>query len=76
MFLQRVNCGIPTSPALSRRSGTSVWRSPRERVEHDAVVASLRTSMGDEALTGSWADGEAMTLEEAVAYALEEGPDA
>jgi hypothetical protein len=41
----------------------------------DQDVASTRASLGHEAFAAAWAEGRAMTLEQAVAYALEERPN-
>jgi predicted ATPase len=41
-----------------------------ERGEHDSYIAAARTQLGKEAFATAWAEGQAMTLEEAVAYAL------
>jgi predicted ATPase/DNA-binding SARP family transcriptional activator len=46
--------------------------SARERAEHDEAIASARAALGEEAFAKAWADGQEMTLERAVAYALEE----
>jgi predicted ATPase/TolA-binding protein len=47
-------------------------RLPRERQEREACIASLRLAMSEQAFATAWAEGQAMTLEQAVAYALEE----
>ena len=46
--------------------------SPRERTEHDQAVATARAALGEEAFAAAWAEGKAMTLEQAITYALEE----
>ena len=38
-----------------------------------APIAMLRTRLGDDAFAAAWAEGRAMTLEQAIAYALELG---
>jgi predicted ATPase/DNA-binding winged helix-turn-helix (wHTH) protein len=42
-----------------------------ERARHDRCVAAMRAALGEEALACAWAEGRAMTLEQAVACALE-----
>jgi hypothetical protein len=42
----------------------------------DESVAAVRPALGDQAFATAWAEGRAMTLEQAVAYALEEQPSA
>ena len=39
-------------------------------------VANLRARLGDTVCSVIWAEGRAMTLEQAVVYALEEQPSA
>lgn len=42
-----------------------------ERTEYDREVAALHAQMETEIIAGHWARGRAMTMEEAIAYALE-----
>jgi hypothetical protein len=43
-----------------------------EREEYDRNIAMVRTALGEEAFTAAWAEGRAMTMEQAIAYALSE----
>jgi predicted ATPase/DNA-binding SARP family transcriptional activator len=43
-----------------------------ERAEHDRAVAGVRTAAGEAAFAAAWAEGRAMTLNEAIAYALQD----
>jgi non-specific serine/threonine protein kinase len=46
------------------------------RAVHDDAVAAARAGLGDEAFAAAWAEGRAMTLQQAVAYGLAVvGPD-
>ena len=49
-----------------------VWA---EQADHDQRVASTRDALGDPVFAAAWAEGRAMTLEQAIEYALkvEEG---
>jgi hypothetical protein len=38
----------------------------------ERAMAAIRTALGEEAFTVAWAAGRALSLEEAVSYALEE----
>jgi hypothetical protein len=49
--------------------------SPREIAELETVLASARETLGETAAAAAWAAGEAMTVEQAVADALETDPD-
>ena len=44
-----------------------------DRAEHDRSVAAVRTALGEEAFAAAWAEGRAISLEQAVEYALEGG---
>ncbi|HUG13529.1 MAG TPA: LuxR C-terminal-related transcriptional regulator [Thermomicrobiales bacterium] len=58
-------------------SGVAILRAmgipiqPVGRDPHDRAVAELRTRLGDASFEAAWAEGGAMSLEQAVAYALE-----
>ncbi len=44
----------------------------RERSENEEAQASARSALGEEAFTAAWKEGQAMTLEQARTYALDE----
>ncbi len=46
--------------------GRARWRPEQERFEK--LAQRLREGLGDDALTAAWAEGEALTLDDAVAY--------
>ena len=46
--------------------------SAKERAEHDQTVAAARAALGEEAFAAAWAEGQAMTMEQAIAHALKE----
>jgi two-component SAPR family response regulator len=41
-------------------------------VDYDGVVATARDALGEEALAAAWAQGKEMTMEQAIAYVLDE----
>jgi hypothetical protein len=43
---------------------------PIWRAEHERSLAAVRAQLGEAEMARLWAEGEAMTLEQAVAYAL------
>jgi hypothetical protein len=53
--------------ALREAIGTPL--PPADRVEHDRSVAAIRTALGEEAFAAAGAEGRAMSLDEAVAFA-------
>jgi non-specific serine/threonine protein kinase len=55
-----------------RASGMALLISAR--AVHDETVTAARVGLGGDAFAAAWAEGRAMTLEQAVAYALEEPP--
>jgi tetratricopeptide (TPR) repeat protein len=48
----------------------SPWRDPNLRTEHDRLVAETRVHLGEATFAAAWAKGQAMTLQQAVEYAL------
>jgi hypothetical protein len=48
---------------------------PADRTEHDGCVAALRAALGAEAFATAWAEGRAMSPEQAVAHAVGEDGD-
>ena len=45
---------------------------PTDREEYDRNVTAARTALGEEAFATAWEEGRAMSMEQAIAYALEE----
>jgi hypothetical protein len=53
--------------------GAILW--PANRIEYDRSLAALRAQLDDDALAAAWAEGRAMTMEQAIEEVLEEaGP--
>src|SRR5207248_1325716 len=48
---------------------------PVERPDDERQKAIVRSAMGEEPFAAAWEEGRAMVLEQAVTYALAEGPD-
>ena len=46
---------------------------PRQRSAYDPIVASVRAELGEEKFTKAWAEGRAMTMEQAIECALKSG---
>jgi len=46
--------------------------APTERAEHDGYIAAIHALLDDATFAAAWAQGHAMSLEQAIAYALEE----
>jgi tetratricopeptide (TPR) repeat protein len=55
--------------ALREAIGAPVSPTDRARYERDVLI--VRTALGNEALAREWAEGRALPLEQAIAYALE-----
>ncbi len=51
------------------RDVTGAHIPPGERLEYERAVAAACIQVGEEAFAAAWAEGRAMTLEQAVAYA-------
>jgi len=46
---------------------------PEQRADHERAASSLRAALGEEAFAAAWAEGRALSLEEALDQALESG---
>jgi non-specific serine/threonine protein kinase len=57
------------------REAKSTPLSPSERTEYEPGVTAARTALGESAFAGAWSAGRALTIEQAVQYALEERTD-
>ena len=54
------------------REARGIPLRPVERPGHDRLTQALRTALGEEAFAAIWTAGQAVSLEEAIALALEE----
>ncbi|HLJ66619.1 MAG TPA: BTAD domain-containing putative transcriptional regulator [Chloroflexota bacterium] len=54
--------------ALRETAGLAIW--PGRQLLYDPALATVRAALGAETLAAAWAEGRAMTREQAVAYAL------
>ena len=55
------------------REATGIAAPLFERVRRESVTGAARARTGEEAFTAAWAEGRAMNLVQAVAYALDQG---
>jgi predicted ATPase/class 3 adenylate cyclase len=62
--------------AEAGRSALGMRIEPSGVAEHDQAVSEIGAALGEDAFAAAWAEGEAMTLDEAIAFALEDEPDA
>jgi len=46
--------------------------SAKERAEQDQAIVAARVTLGEEAFAKAWEEGKALTLDQAIVYALEE----
>jgi predicted ATPase/class 3 adenylate cyclase len=60
--------------AESLRERIAIAMTPIEQAEYDADVARLRAATDERDFAAAWNEGRAMTLEQAVAFALENQP--
>ncbi|MBI1742217.1 tetratricopeptide repeat protein [Candidatus Acetothermia bacterium] len=58
--------------AEALRAATGSPRPPNEQTDYEQDVAAARAGLGEAALAKAWAHGRAMTLEQAIEYALNE----
>jgi hypothetical protein len=58
------------SAAEALRQGLGAALYPVEQVEHERSLATVSTALGDEAFAAAQAEGKALSLEQAIQYAL------
>ncbi len=58
--------------AEAQREAFAVYMPPAARTEHDRNVAAARAQLGEATFDLAWAEGRALTMEQAIEYALEE----
>ena len=63
-------------PPESLHTASGAPLPPAERADYEKRLAAVRASLGDAAWASLWAEGHEMTLAQAVALALSEGPSA
>jgi hypothetical protein len=68
--LQRAARLLAAAAALRETADST--RISDEQVEYDAAVAAVRAQLGESAWASAWAEGQAMSLDHAVAYGLTE----
>jgi tetratricopeptide (TPR) repeat protein len=56
--------------AAELRESIGIPLSPKDCPEHDRQTAEVRQALGEEGFASAWTDGQAMTLDQAVEYAL------
>jgi hypothetical protein len=61
--------------AESMREASRALLPPARRTEYEREVAAVRAALGEEAFAAAWAEGRAMSPEQAVQYALDERAD-
>jgi hypothetical protein len=49
---------------------------PASRADYERTLAAVRAGLSEEGFAAAWAEGQAMTLEQAVAYASEDPAEA
>jgi hypothetical protein len=57
--------------AEALREKINIPMTPQERIEYDKEIADLRAGMDEISFTSSWAEGRAMSMDQAVSFALE-----
>jgi len=67
---ERAACLLGAAQALRTRLNSEM--EPHERADYEATQAGIRLQLDQAALQSAWSTGEAMGLEQAVAYALGE----
>jgi predicted ATPase/class 3 adenylate cyclase len=73
---QQVRAARLLGAAERLRSDAGIAPRPSTLAVHDQAVAAARSGLGEHVFAAEWSQGHAMTLEQAVTYALEQQPRA
>ena len=65
---------LGAAEAQFQAMGAAMW--PADHRDRERSMAAIRAALNEEAFAAAWAEGRAMSLEQAIAYALEETKDA
>ena len=63
------------SAAEALRAASGSLRTPQERIEYDRELAGLRAGIDEKTFDLLWAEGQSMSMEEAINFALGEGDE-
>lgn len=66
---------LGATAALQEATGEELFPSPLDRADHERVLSALRTRLPEDVFAAAWAEGRAMTLEQAIDDALSIGSD-
>jgi hypothetical protein len=61
---------LGVAEALRQTIGAPLIQAEREELDQDIIAT--RSQLGEEAFQSAWAQGRAMTLEQAIAFAMDE----
>lgn len=61
---------LGSAVALHEATGSDMFASPSDCADHERVLSTVRTALGDDVFAAAWAEGRAMTLEQAINCAL------
>jgi len=69
------SCGLERAALLlgalaAHRTAAGTFHPPHEQSEHERRIAMVRSILGEERFGAAWREGQALTLEQAVAKAL------
>src|SRR6185503_8748409 len=63
------------SAAEALRAASGSLRTPQERIEYDRELAGLRAGIDEKSFDLFWAEGQSMSMEEAINFGLGEGDE-
>jgi DNA-binding NarL/FixJ family response regulator len=69
---ERATCLFAAAAVLRNLSDGVLYRTYMDRTVQEGAIATVRTTLGEEAFAARWSEGQALTLDQAIAYALVE----
>jgi predicted ATPase/DNA-binding CsgD family transcriptional regulator len=68
--VERATCLFAAAASLRSLADGVIYRTFTDRATQESALTTVRTILDEEAFAALWAQGQAMTLDEAIAYAL------
>jgi DNA-binding CsgD family transcriptional regulator len=67
---ERAACLLAAAAGLRSLTGGATFNTLTDSADYERAIATVRTTLGEDVFAARWAEGQAMSLEQAIAYAL------
>jgi DNA-binding NarL/FixJ family response regulator len=67
---ERAACLLAVAAALRTQTGGASYHTLTAAIDYEQAIATVRVLLGEQIFAARWAEGQAMTLEDAIAFAV------